>query len=163
MQKIMTFLSFDDQAEEAANFYVSVFKDSKIEAISHYGEGGPISEGNVMAVNFTLEGTSYIALNCGPMFKFTPAISLLVECEDQAEIDRLWSQLSAVPEAEGCGWLCDKFGVTWQIVPSALGKMMQDTNPARSSAVAQALYGMKKIDIKTLQEAYDQALAPVAR
>jgi predicted 3-demethylubiquinone-9 3-methyltransferase (glyoxalase superfamily) len=157
MQKIVTFLSFDNQAEEAVKFYVSIFKNSKIEAVSHYGNAGPGPEGSVMAVNFKLEDQDFIALNCGPMFKFTPAISLLVECVDQEDVDRYWAQLSAVPDAEGCGWLRDKFGVTWQIVPAIVSKLTQDTHPARANAVNQALGQMKKIDIQTLQEAYDRA------
>jgi predicted 3-demethylubiquinone-9 3-methyltransferase (glyoxalase superfamily) len=157
MQKITPFLSFDNQAEDAAKFYVSVFKNSTIENVSHYGDGLRGAEGSVLAVNFKLEGQDFIALNCGPMFTFTPAISLLVDCATQEEVDELWSKLSAVPEAEGCGWLRDKYGVTWQIVPSILGKLTQDKDPKKANRVLLALNQMKKIDSRALQAAYDQA------
>lgn len=157
MQKITTFLSFDNEAEDAANFYVSLFKDSKIENVSRYGDVGPGTEGSVLAVNFKLAGQDFIALNCGGMFKFTPAISLLVDCATQEEVDELWSKLSAVPEAEGCGWCQDKYGVTWQITPSILGKLTQDKDSKKANSVLRALNQMKKIDSKALQEAYDQA------
>jgi predicted 3-demethylubiquinone-9 3-methyltransferase (glyoxalase superfamily) len=158
MQKIRPFLAFDNQAEEAANFYVSIFKNSKVENVSHYGDAGPAGPaGSVLAVNFKLEDQDFIALNCGPVFKFSPAISLLIDCSTQEEVDELWAKLSAVPEAEGCGWLRDKFGVTWQVTPTVLGEMMQDKDPKKASSVSQALMQMKKIDIKTLRDAYDQA------
>ena len=157
MQKITPFLSFDNQAEEAANFYVSIFKNSKIVHVSRYGDGLRRAEGSVLAVDFRLEGQDFIALNCGPMFTFTPAISLLVDCATQEEVDELWSKLSAVPEAEGCGWLRDKFGVTWQIIPSILGKLTRGEDPKKANRVLQALSQMKKVDIRVLQEAYDQA------
>jgi len=157
MQKITPFLWFDNQAEEAANFYVSTFKNSHIDNIARYGENMPLPAGTVLTVNFTLEGQDFIALNGGPIYKFTPAISLYVDCKTQEEVDHLWNTLSAVPEAEQCGWLVDKYGVSWQIVPSALGTLMGDPNPQKAGAVAQAMMQMKKLDIKSLQDAYDKA------
>ncbi len=156
MQKITPFLWFDNQAEEAANFYVSVFKNSSIESVSRYSEAGPGTPGSAMTVNFKLEGQDFVALNGGPIFQFTPAISLYVDCATQEEVDHLWNQLSAVPEAEQCGWLQDKFGVSWQIVPSVLGKLMQDEDPAKAKRVVEAMLQMKKLDIAALQAAYDQ-------
>ena len=157
MQKIRTFLSFDNQAEDAAKYYVSLFKNSSIDNISRYGDGLRQSEGTVLAVDFKLEGQEYIALNCGPMFKFTPAISLMVDCATSEEVDELWSKLSAVPEAEGCGWCQDKYGVTWQIVPTLMSELTRDKDSKRANAVMQAMSSMKKIDSKALQEAYDRA------
>jgi predicted 3-demethylubiquinone-9 3-methyltransferase (glyoxalase superfamily) len=157
MQKITPYLWFDSQAEEAANYYVATFKNSHIDSVSHYGENMPLPAGTVLTVNFTLEGQDFMALNGGPAFQFTPAISLYVDCATQEEVDHLWSRLSAVPQAEQCGWLQDKYGVSWQIVPSLLGKLMQDPNPAKAGAVAQAMLQMKKLDIAGLQAAYDNA------
>jgi predicted 3-demethylubiquinone-9 3-methyltransferase (glyoxalase superfamily) len=157
VQKIRTFLSFDNQAEDAAKYYVSVFKNSTIEHVSRYGDGLRQSEGTVLAVDFKLEGQEFVALNCGPMFKFTPAISLLVDCATPEEVDELWSKLSAVPDAEGCGWCQDKFGVTWQIVPSLMGELTRDKDSKKANAVLQTLNSMKKIDSRVLQEAYDRA------
>jgi len=157
MQKITPFLWFDNQAEEAANFYVSVFRNSKIESVSRYGESGPGIPGSVLTVNFKLEGQDFTALNGGPAFNFTPAISFYVDCKTQEEVDDLWSKLSAVPQAEQCGWLQDKYGVSWQIVPSILITLMQDKDAKKANAVTQAMLQMKKIDIKALQDAYDQA------
>jgi predicted 3-demethylubiquinone-9 3-methyltransferase (glyoxalase superfamily) len=160
MQKITPFLWFDNQAEEAVNFYVSVFKNSKLGSIARYGEGaGKISgrpKGSVMTVTFELDGQQFMALNGGPMFKFTEAISFLVSCETQAEVDELWEKLSAGGSAGRCGWLKDKYGVSWQIVPTALGKMMQDKDPARSKRVMQAMLQMDKLDINRLKQAYDE-------
>ncbi len=157
MQRITPFLSFDNQAEEAAKLYVSIFKNSTIEQVSRYGDAGPGPAGSVLTVNFKLEGQDFIALNCGPAFTFSPAISLYVDCATQEEVDDLWAKLSAVPEAEGCGWLRDKFGVTWQIIPSILGELIQDKDPKKASSVTRAMMGMKKIDIKALHDAYDRA------
>lgn len=160
MQKITPFLWFDDKAEEAANFYVSIFKNSKIGSITRYGEeaakasGRP--KGTVMIVTFQLGGQEFIALNGGPVFKFTEAISFLVNCETQAEVDELWEKLSAGGNEAPCGWLKDKYGVSWQIVPTILGQLMQDKDPEKSRRVMKALLQMKKIDINTLQEAYDR-------
>jgi len=160
MQKITPFLWFDDKAEEAANFYVSIFKDSKIGSITRYGEeaakasGRP--KGTVMIATFQLGGQEFIALNGGPVFTFTEAISFLVNCETQAEVDELWEKLSAGGNEAPCGWLKDKYGVSWQIVPTILGQLMQDKDPEKSRRVMKALLQMKKIDIKTLQHAYDR-------
>lgn len=157
MQKITPCLWFDNQAEEAMNFYVSVFKHSSVESISRYGEAGPGPEGSVLTVTFKLEGQDFMALNGGPHFQFSPAISLYVDCATQNEVDELWAKLSAVPEAEQCGWLQDKFGVSWQIVPSILGELVQDKDPAKSNRVMQTMLQMKKLDIAALQAAYDDA------
>jgi predicted 3-demethylubiquinone-9 3-methyltransferase (glyoxalase superfamily) len=154
MQKITPFLWFDDKAEEAANFYVSVFKDSKIETVSRYGDAGPGPKGSVMIVQFQLEGQRFTALNGGPIFHFTPAISLLVDCQTQEEVDDLWQKLSAGGRPDRCGWLQDKFGLSWQIIPAALGKLMSDPDPKKSNRVMQAMLQMEKIDIKRLEQAY---------
>jgi predicted 3-demethylubiquinone-9 3-methyltransferase (glyoxalase superfamily) len=156
MQKITPFLWFDDKAEEAANFYTSIFKDSKFGRISRYGEGGPRPKGMAMSVTFQLEGQEFMALNGGPEFTFTPAISLFVNCETQEEVDELWEKLSAGGKKERCGWLKDKYGLSWQIIPSALGQMMQDKDPQKSKRVMNAMLQMDKIEIKTLKQAYDQ-------
>ncbi len=160
MQKLTTCLWFDHQAEEAAKFYVSIFKNSKIGAISHYGEeaakAAGIPKGSVMTVNFTLDGQQFMGLNGGPTFKFTSAISFMVNCKDQKELDRFWSKLSAGGEILECGWLKDKYGLSWQIVPAAIGKWMSGKDPKRSGRAMHALLQMKKLDIKTLQQAYDQ-------
>jgi predicted 3-demethylubiquinone-9 3-methyltransferase (glyoxalase superfamily) len=147
MQKITTFLWFDTQAEEAAKFYCSLFKNSKIESTSRYGEGMPGPAGSVMSVNFVLEGQPFIALNGGPHFKFTPAISLFVSCENQKEIDELWEKLSVVPAAEQCGWLQDRYGLSWQIVPRMLGELLSN------GAAMKEMLTMKKLDIARLQKA----------
>jgi len=153
-QKITTFLWFDANAEEAVNHYVSIFKNSKILGVARYGDAGPGPKGSVMTVNFQLEGQEFIALNGGPQVKFTEAISLLVNCDTQAEVDELWSKLSAGGEEGPCGWLKDKFGLSWQIVPSTLGKMMQDKDPKKSKRVMEAMLQMKKMDIARLEQAY---------
>ena len=157
MQKICPCLWFNQVAEEAINFYVSVFKNAKIDNIIRWGDTGPGEPGGVQAIEFTLEGMTFMAINAGDEFHFTPAISLYVDCADQAEVDALWSKLSAVPEAEQCGWLQDKYGVSWQIVPSALGELMQDPDPAKAAAVTQAMLQMKKLDVAALEAARDQA------
>ena len=139
MQKIVTFLWFDDKAEEAANFYVSIFKNSKITNASRYGEAGPGPKGSVMVVEFELEGQKFMALNGGPVFKLTPAISLVVNCETQNEVDDLWDKLLAGGgKPSQCGWLEDKYGLSWQIVPTVLGKLMSDPDPEKSKRVMQA-------------------------
>ena len=155
MQKITPFLWFDNQAEEAANFYVSLFKDSKIETVARYGDAGPGPKGGVMIVTFQLAGQKFTALNGGPVFKFTPAISLYVDCESQAEVDELWDKLSAGGRKDRCGWLQDKYGLSWQIIPNALRKLMSDPDPAKSGRVTKAMLQMDKIDIQRLQQAYD--------
>ena len=157
MQKIIPFLWFDNQAEEAANFYTSIFKNSKIGTVSRFGPEGPGPEGSVMTISFQLDGQEFTALNGGPEFNFTEAISFFVNCEDQAEVDELWDKLSAVPEAEVCGWLKDKYGVSWQIIPTVLMELLNDPDPVKAQKVAQAMLQMKKIDIQTLKEAYEQA------
>ena len=156
MQKITTFLWFDNQAEEAMNFYTSIFKNSKIKNIARYGEAGPGPKGSVMIGTFQIEGQDFMALNGGPVFSFTPAISLYVNCETQEEVDELWEKLSASGEKSRCGWLKDKYGLSWQIIPTALGEMMQDKDPAKSQRVMKAMLQMDKIDIKTLRQAYEQ-------
>jgi predicted 3-demethylubiquinone-9 3-methyltransferase (glyoxalase superfamily) len=160
MQKITPFLWFDDNAEEAANFYVSVFRNSKIGSVARYGEAGAeVSgrpKGTVMTVAFELDGQEFIALNGGPQFQFTEAISFAVNCETQKEIDDLWEKLSDGGEKVECGWLKDRYGVSWQIVPAVLGEMMTDPDPARSQRVMQALLKMKKIDLAELKKAYEK-------
>lgn len=156
MQKIVTFLWFDNKAEEAANLYVSVFKNSKITNVSRYGEAGPGPKGTAMVVVFELEGQQFMALNGGPHYAFTPAISLLVNCETQAEVDELWDKLLAGGgQKSRCGWLQDRYGLSWQIIPTALGKLMGDPDPEKSKRVMQAMLTMDKIDIAKLQQAYD--------
>ena len=156
MQKITPFLWFHSQAEEAANFYVSIFKDSRIKSVSRYGEGGPGAKGSVMSVTFQLEGQDFMALNGGPLFSFTPAVSFFVNCETQQEIDELWEKLTAGGGEVRCGWLKDKYGLSWQIVPTALGEMLQDPDPEKSKRVMQALMQMNKLDIAALKQAYEQ-------
>ncbi len=157
MQKITPFLWFDGKAEEAMNFYVSIFKNSKIKNVSRYGEAGPGPKGSVMSATFQLDGMDFHALNGGPMFKFSPAISFFVNCETQEEVDELWEKLSAGGKTNRCGWLDDQFGVSWQIIPATLGKLLQDQDPQKSSRVMQAMLQMTKIDIAGLQAAYEQA------
>ena len=155
MDKITPFLWYDGKAEEAVNLYVSVFKNSKIVKVRRNGEGGPGPKGSVMGVDFELEGRSFIAFNGGPHFTFNPAISLFVNCENQQELDELWDKLVAGGKPVQCGWLTDKFGVSWQIIPKALGEMMNDPDPAKSSRVVQAMMKMIKIDVAGLQKAYN--------
>jgi predicted 3-demethylubiquinone-9 3-methyltransferase (glyoxalase superfamily) len=153
-QKIKTFLWFDANAEEAANHYVSIFKNSKILSVTRYGDAGPGPKGSVMTVNFQLEGQEFIALNGGPHFKFTEAISLLVNCDTQQEVDELWSKLSAGGAESQCGWLKDKYGLSWQIIPTALFELMRDRDPGKSKRVMEAMLQMKKIDIGLLEKVY---------
>jgi predicted 3-demethylubiquinone-9 3-methyltransferase (glyoxalase superfamily) len=157
MQKIVPFLWFNDEAEEAVNYYVSIFKDSKVKTLRRYGEAGPGTQGAVMALDFQLEGQDFIALNGGPLFSFTPAISLFVKCAGQEEVDALWEKLSAGGQKLPCAWLKDKYGVSWQIVPNVLGEMLQDKDPKKAKRVMEAMLTMTKIDIKALEEAYDKA------
>jgi predicted 3-demethylubiquinone-9 3-methyltransferase (glyoxalase superfamily) len=157
MQKITPFLWFDGNAEEAVHFYVSIFKNSKILKIARYQDAGPGPAGSVMIVNFQIEGHEFIALNGGKHFKFTEAISFSIDCRTQDEVDHFWSKLTADGGQESqCGWLKDKFGLSWQVVPAILGKMMADKDPRKSQRVMQAMLKMKKIDIAALQRAYDQ-------
>jgi len=154
MQKITPFLWFDNQAEEAINFYTSIFKNSKIGTVARYGEAGPGPKGTVMTATFQLEGHDFIALNGGPHFKFSPAISFVVNCETQAEVDEFWEKLSGGGAVQQCGWLTDKFGVSWQIVPTILGELLQDKDPEKSKRVMEAMLKMVKLDIQQLQQAY---------
>jgi predicted 3-demethylubiquinone-9 3-methyltransferase (glyoxalase superfamily) len=154
MQKIVPFLWFDGKAEEAMNFYVSVFNNSRVVSVTRYGEAGPGPKGTVMSATFQLEGQDFYALNGGPQFTFTPAISLFVTCETQEEVDGLWETLSAGGRKDRCGWLQDKYGLSWQVIPSVLGRMLQDKDAEKSQRVMKAMMQMDKIDIKRLQEAY---------
>lgn len=154
MQKITPFLWFDGQAEEAANFYVSIFKDSKIDGVSRYGDAGPGPKGSAMTVSFTLQEQKFIALNGGSQYQFSPAISFFVNCDDQKEVDELWDKLSSGGKTMQCAWLTDKFGVTWQIVPKILMELMQDKDPVKSQRVMRAMMKMVKIDIEGLKRAY---------
>ena len=155
MQKITPFLWFDGNAEEAVNFYVSILKNSKVLGVTRYGEAGPGPAGTVLTVDFQLEGQEFIALNGGPQFKFTEAVSFAVNCETQEEIDELWEKLSEGGEKSSCGWLKDKYGLSWQVVPSVLGEMMQDKDPERANRVMEAILKMDKLDIKALKRAYE--------
>ncbi len=158
MQKITTFLWFNNNAEEAVNFYTSVFKDSKIGSVSRYGDAGPGPKGSVMVATFTLFGQEFIALNGGPIFKFTEAISLVVNCENQDEVDYYWEKLTEGGEESMCSWLKDKYGLSWQIVPTALPGLIAGSDPVKSKRAMEAMMKMRKIDIATLQKAYDGAL-----
>ncbi len=160
MQKITPFLWFDDQAEEAVNFYITILKNSKILNVARYGEAGAEvtgrPKGTVMTIVFQVEGQEFVALNGGPVFTFSPAISFVVNCETQEEVDRLWEKLSEGGEKGECGWLKDKYGVSWQIVPTILGELLQDKDAGKSERVMKAMLQMKKIDIKRLKQAYEQ-------
>lgn len=164
-QKITPFLWFDTQAEEAAGFYVSIFKNSRIKGLARYdGEAAAAGrpKGSVMTVQFELDGQDFVALNGGPVFKFTEAISFVVSCESQDELDHFWQQLSAGGQEVECGWLKDKFGVSWQVVPTILGEMLQDRDPEKPKRVMAALLKMKKVDIAGLRKAYEGRLAPAS-
>lgn len=155
MQKIRPCLWFDDRIEEAVNFYVSVFGGAKILTTSRYGDAGPLAKGKVMVMTFELEGQEFMALNGGPQFKFSEAISFLVKCETQSEVDHYWNKLIEGGGNESqCGWLKDKFGLSWQIIPNALGKYMGDKDPAKAQRVMQAMLKMKKIDVAALEKAH---------
>ena len=154
MQKITPFLWFDNQAEEAMKFYTSIFKHSKVGRVSRYGDAGPGPKGTIMSATFELDGQEFMALNGGPHFKFSPAISFYVNCETQQEVDELWAKLSAGGKPERCGWLTDKFGLSWQIIPSILGELLHDTDPEESQRVMKAMLQMDKIDIEGLKQAH---------
>ena len=154
MQKITPFLWFNGQAEEAMQFYTSVFPDSRVVDVMRYGDAGPGPKGSVMSCTFELEGQAFIALNGGPMFQFSPAISFFVKCATQAEVDSLWEKLAAGGRVQQCGWLQDRFGVSWQVVPTVLGTMLQDADRAKSSRVMKAMMKMVKLDIAALERAY---------
>jgi predicted 3-demethylubiquinone-9 3-methyltransferase (glyoxalase superfamily) len=157
MQKITPFLWFDNQAEEAANFYVSVFPNSRILGITRYGSVGPRPPGTVMTVAFELDGQEFTALNGGPVFKFNEAVSFVVNCETQDEVDAMWRKLTDGGQEVECGWLTDRYGVSWQIVPTVLKEMLADPDPGRTERVMQALLQMKKLDIGLLKKAYEAA------
>jgi predicted 3-demethylubiquinone-9 3-methyltransferase (glyoxalase superfamily) len=154
LQKISPFLWFDNQAEEAARFYTSVFKNSRMGAVTRYGESGPGPQGSVMTVAFELEGQEFMALNGGPDFKFTEAVSFVVHCENQQEVDEMWEKLSAGGSEIQCGWLKDKYGLSWQIVPTVFFEMIQDGDAERKERVMKAMFQMTKLDIAALEAAY---------
>jgi len=156
MQKITPFLWFDNNAEEAMNFYVSIFKNSKVLRVARYGDAGPGPKGTVMTANFQLDGQEFVALNGGPHFKFTEAISFVVNCETQQEVDEFWKKLSDGGEESRCGWLKDRYGLSWQIVPTILVELLQDKDPEKAKRVMEAMLQMNKIDIKKLKQAYEQ-------
>ncbi|MGE0114690.1 MAG: VOC family protein [Steroidobacteraceae bacterium] len=156
MQKITPFLWFDNHAEQAMNFYLSIFRNSRPLKVVRYGEAGPGPKGTVMTASFELDGQEFVALNGGPHFKMTPAISFVVNCATQDEVDHYWDKLSAGGEIQQCGWLTDKFGVTWQVVPTVLSELVSDPDPVKSQRVVQAMMKMIKLDISALQQAYEQ-------
>jgi predicted 3-demethylubiquinone-9 3-methyltransferase (glyoxalase superfamily) len=156
IQKITPFLWFDHQAEEAANFYASIFPNSKVVKVARYGDAGPGPAGSAMTVEFQLEGQTFVALNGGPHFKFTEAISFVVNCETQQEVDSYWEKLSSGGNEVQCGWLKDRFGLSWQIVPTALPRLLSDPDPIKSGRVMKAIMTMKKLDIRTLEQAYNE-------
>jgi predicted 3-demethylubiquinone-9 3-methyltransferase (glyoxalase superfamily) len=152
-QKITPFLWYTDQAEEAANFYTSIFKNSKINTVTRYSDAGPGPKGSVMTASFEIEGQEFVALNGGPVYKFTPAVSFVINCGTQEEVDHFWEQLSTGGRTDRCGWLTDKFGLSWQVVPKALIELLRDPDPAKSKRVMEAMLQMTKIDIPTLKKA----------
>ena len=156
MKKITPFLWFDGKAEEAMNYYVSIFKNSKILSVTRYGEEGPGPKGTVMTAAFELNGLEFTAMNGGPQFTFSPAISFVVHCETQQEVDELWENLSDGGDKQQCGWLKDKYGLSWQVIPTILIEMLQDKDAEKSRRVMKAMLQMNKIDIKTLKQAYEQ-------
>jgi predicted 3-demethylubiquinone-9 3-methyltransferase (glyoxalase superfamily) len=158
-QKITPFLWFNDQAEEAMNYYVSIFKNSKVVSVQRFGDAGPGPTGSVMTATFELEGQQFVALNGGPEFGFTEAISLFVDCETQAEVDELWDKLCAGGQPSQCGWLKDKYGLSWQIIPKALGELLGGKDPEKAGRAMKAMLQMQKIDVKKLKEAYDGVAA----
>lgn len=157
MQKLVTCLGFNNQAEQAVNFYTSVIKNSKILSTARYGDAGPGPKGSLMVATFLLDGQEFMALNGGPPFTFSIGMSIVIKCETQAEIDEYWEKISEGGQQVQCGWLTDKFGMSWQIVPRILGELASDPNPAKSQSVMKAMLQMKKLDIAKLKEAYEQA------
>lgn len=153
LQKIIPNLWFDDQAEEAVDFYMSIFKEAEVKNVSRYTENGMGEQGKVMTIAFVLNGQEFLALNGGPHFTFTPAISMSISCESQEEVDYYWDQLSEGGKPGQCGWLEDKYGLSWQVVPTALGRLMQDSDPVKVQRVTKAMLGMKKLDIEQLTQA----------
>ena len=162
MPKITTFLTFDDQAEEAINFYVSIFPNSRIVSTNRYGDAGPGPKGAFMSGTFELDGQEFMALNGGPSFRFEQGISLFVTCETQEEVDEYWDKLSEGGEKGPCGWLTDKFGVSWQVVPRALGELLSDEDPEKAKRVMEAMLQMSKIEIDGLRKTYEGETAPVS-
>jgi len=161
MSKIAPCLWFDGQAEQAASFYVSLFPDAAILTVSRYGTGAPFPSGTALVVEFTLDGQRYQAINGGPMYQFTPAISLSIACKDAAEVDHFWSALTSDGGAEGrCGWLTDRFGVSWQVVPDGLGALLTDPDPDRRARATQAMMGMKKLELAAMRAAADASHRP---
>jgi predicted 3-demethylubiquinone-9 3-methyltransferase (glyoxalase superfamily) len=156
MQKVTTCLWYNNEAEEAAKFYVSIFKNSTLGVISLYGEAGPGPKGSVMVVTFYLDGREFMALNGGPYFKLTEAMSLVVNCETQEEVDEYWEKLSEGGEKSRCGWLKDRYGLSWQVVPTILGKLMQDENQEKTNRVMQAMLKMEKLEVEGLKQAFEQ-------
>ena len=156
MPKITPCLWFDGKAEEAMNFYTAIFKNSKVGTVTRYGEAGPGKKGSLMTASFEIEGQEFLALNGGPHFKFSPAISFIVHCRTQAEVDRFWTKLGESGNPQQCGWVTDKFGVSWQVVPTVLPKMMRDKDPEKTRRVMEAMLKMVKLDIAALKRAYDQ-------
>lgn len=154
--RITTCLWFDANAEEAVDFYVSLFENSRIVSVMHYGEAGPGPAGSVLSIGFELDGRSFMALNGGPAYSFTPAVSMFVRCASQQQIDTLWDRLLEGGQAQQCGWITDRFGLSWQIVPDALEGMLQDEDPKRSSRVMAALLQMVKLDLRALEQVYNQ-------
>lgn len=157
MQKITPFLWFDNNAEEAANFYVSIFKNSKVLSVSRYGDAGPGPKGTAMVAEFQIDGQEFVALNGGPRFKFTEAISFVINCDTQEEVEYFWDKLSEGGEKSRCGWVKDKFGLWWQVVPVVLGKLMSDSDPEKVKRVTEAMLWMDRIDIEPLQRAYEES------
>lgn len=155
MKKITPFLWFDNKAEEAMNYYISIFKNSKVLTVTHYKEGGPMPAGTVMTAAFELDGQEFVALNGGPLYKFTEAVSFSINCDTQQEIDHYWDKLSKGGEIQMCGWLKDKFELSWQVVPTKLGQYFDDKDPARAQRVMKAMLKMQKFDIRKLEEAYE--------
>jgi len=155
MQKITPFLWFDTQAEEAANFYVSVFKNSKVVSTTRYGDAGPGPKGSVMTIEFDLEGQRFVGLNAGPPFKFTEAVSFVVNCTTQEEVDYFWEKLSEGGQEVECGWLKDKYGLSWQVTPTILIELLKDKDPVKAQRVMKAMLQMKKIEIEPLKRAYE--------
>lgn len=154
MKKVTPFLWFDNQAEEAVNFYISVFKNSKVEDIVRYGESGPGANGSVMTISFNINGQDFVALNGGPVYQFNPAVSFVVNCETQDEVDYLWEKLTEGGKEVQCGWLTDKYGLSWQIVPEGISKLLSG-NTENSKRAMQSMLQMKKLDINELQKAYN--------
>ncbi len=155
-QSITPFLWFDSNAEEAMNFYVSIFKNSKVVSVNRYGDAGPGPSGTVMSATFQLDGQQFMALNGGPQFRFTEAISFFVDCETQQEVDELWEKLCEGGEPQQCGWLKDRYGLSWQIIPRALGRMLNDEDPEKAGRAMQAMLQMQKIDVAALERAFAQ-------